>query len=110
MQHFSQSSFFCVHPPAAAGLRQAFLNDRNGEILLCVTLPCIKERLRGWGTGSWVSQMPELVAPVGREAGDVRFRRDQPLRALGLRNGRLRDGRKGLGRDLATFFAKFCKC
>ena len=99
-----------MHPSAAAGLRQDFVNDRNGEILLCVTLPCIKERLRGWGTGSWVSQMPELVAPVGREAGDVRFRRDQPLRALGLRNGRLRDGRKGLGRDLATFFAKFCKC
>ena len=65
------------------------------------------------GVGYWVMgqpNAPSLVAPVGREAGDVRFRRDQPLRALGLRNGRLRDGRKGLGRDLATFFAKFCKC
>ena len=46
MQHFSQSSIFCVHPSAAAGLRQAFVNDRNGEILLCVTLPCIKETVR----------------------------------------------------------------
>ena len=26
---------FCVHPSAAAGLRQDFLNDRIGEILLC---------------------------------------------------------------------------
>ena len=54
MHYFSQSSIFCVHPSAAAGLRQDFVNDRNGEILLCVTLPCITvrsfaERLRGWG-------------------------------------------------------------
>ena len=46
MQHFSQNSILCVHPSAAAGLRQAFVNDRNGEILLCVTLPCIKETVR----------------------------------------------------------------
>ena len=43
MHYFSQSSIFCVHPSAAAGLRQDFVNDRNGEIRLCVTLPCIKE-------------------------------------------------------------------
>ena len=43
MHYFSQSSIFCVHPSAAAGLRQDFVNDKNGEILLCVTLPCIKE-------------------------------------------------------------------
>ena len=49
MQHFSQSSILCVHPSAAAGLRQAFVNDRNGEILLCVTLPCIKEMVRFQG-------------------------------------------------------------
>ena len=46
MQHFSQNSILCVHPSAAAGLRQAFVNDRNGEILLYVTLPCIKETVR----------------------------------------------------------------
>ena len=39
MHYFLQSSIFCVHPSAAAGLRQDFVNDRNGEILLCVTLP-----------------------------------------------------------------------
>ena len=46
MHYFLQSSIFCVHPSAAAGLRQAFVNDRNGEILLYVTLPCIKETVR----------------------------------------------------------------
>ena len=61
MHYFSQSSIFCVHPSAAAGLRQDFVNDRNGEILLCVTLPCITvrsfaERLRGWGAIGVVSQ------------------------------------------------------
>ena len=55
MQHFSQSSIFCVHPSAAAGLRQAFVNDRNGEILLYVTLPCIKETVRFQaGSRGWV--------------------------------------------------------
>ena len=54
MHYFSQSSIFCMDPSAAAGLRQDFVNDRNGEILLCVTLPCISvrsfaERLMGVG-------------------------------------------------------------
>ena len=49
MQHFSQNSILCVHPSAAAGLRQAFVNDRNGEILLYVTLACIKEMVRFQG-------------------------------------------------------------
>ena len=50
MHYFSQSSIFCVHPSAAAGLRQDFVNDKNGEILLCVTLPVrsFAERPRGW--------------------------------------------------------------
>ena len=30
-----------VYASAVAGLRQVFLNDRNGEILLYVTFPCI---------------------------------------------------------------------
>ena len=30
-----------VYASAVAGLRQVLLNDRDGEILLCVTLPCI---------------------------------------------------------------------
>ena len=60
MHYFSQSSIFCMDPSAAAGLRQDFVNDRNGEILLCVTLPCITvrsfaERLRGWGAIGVVS-------------------------------------------------------
>ena len=55
MQHFSQNSILCVHPSAAAGLRQAFVNDRNGEILLYVTLPCIKETVRFQaGSRGWV--------------------------------------------------------
>ena len=53
-----------MDPSAAAGLRQDFVNDRNGEILLCVTLPCITvrsfaERLRGWGAIGVVSQVGE---------------------------------------------------
>ena len=50
MHYFSQSSIFCVHPSAVAGLRQDFVNDKNGEILLCVTLPVrsFAERPRGW--------------------------------------------------------------
>ena len=75
MHYFSQSSIFCMDPSAAAGLRQDFVNDRNGEILLCVTLPCITvrsfaERLRGWGaiavvTAS-VKQQGDLPAAIGR--------------------------------------------
>ena len=81
MQHFSQNSILCVHPSAAAGLRQAFVNDRNGEILLYVTLPCIKETVRfqagsrGWvlcnGSareacrGSGILQRPSLTITVG---------------------------------------------
>ena len=70
MHYFSQSSIFCVHPSAAAGLRQDFVNDRNGEILLCVTLPCITvrsfaERLRGWGAIGVVSR------PCKPRAGQV---------------------------------------
>ncbi len=51
MHYFSQSSIFCVHPSAAAGLRQDFVNDRNGEILLCETLPCIKEMRSAGASG-----------------------------------------------------------
>ena len=51
MHYFSQSSIFCVHPSAAAGLRQDFVNDRNGEILLCGTLPCIKEMRSAGASG-----------------------------------------------------------
>ena len=71
-----------MDPSAAAGLRQDFVNDRNGEILLCVTLPCITvrsfaERLRGWGAIAVVSprsvccpvvalqQKPELLLKFG---------------------------------------------
>ena len=83
MQHFSQSSIFCVHPSAAAGLRQAFVNDRNGEILLCVTLPCIKETVRfppeGPGGGCYVRGQPHRPQP-GQEPGlldSTRYRRPQ---------------------------------
>ena len=67
MHYFSQSSIFCMDPSAAAGLRQDFVNDRNGEILLCVTLPCITvrsfaERLRGWGAIG-------VVSPLGGHLG-----------------------------------------
>ena len=75
MHYFSQSSIFCVHPSAAAGLRQDFVNDRNGEILLCVTLPCITvrsfaERLRGWGAIGVVSQdgVQPTVQPAVEQA------------------------------------------
>ena len=51
MHYFSQSSIFCVHPSAAAGLRQDFVNDKNGEILLCVTLPSIKEMRSAGASG-----------------------------------------------------------
>ena len=68
MHYFSQSSIFCVHPSAAAGLRQAFVNDRNGEILLYVTLPCIKETVRfppegPDGGGCYVRGQPAGVEP-----------------------------------------------
>ena len=72
MHYFSQSSIFCVHPSAAAGLRQDFVNDRNGEILLCVTLPCITvrsfaERLRGWGAIGVVSQVEAYLPSASLE-------------------------------------------
>ena len=51
MHYFSQSSIFCMDPSAAAGLRQDFVNDRNGEILLCETLPCIKEMRSAGASG-----------------------------------------------------------
>jgi len=70
MHYFSQSSIFCVHPSAAAGLRQDFVNDKNGEILLCVTLPVrsFAERPRGWvlysrSTGRWAPRHWASPAP-----------------------------------------------
>ena len=67
MHYFSQSSIFCVHPSAAAGLRQDFVNDKNGEILLCVTLPVrsFAERPRGWvlySRSTWRCSLATLVA------------------------------------------------
>ena len=67
MHYFSQSSIFCVHPSAAAGLRQDFVNDKNGEILLCVTLPVrsFAERPRGWVL---YSRSTELVGSCAADA------------------------------------------
>ena len=79
MHYFSQSSIFCVHPSAAAGLRQDFVNDRNGEILLCVTLPCITvrsfaERLRGWGAIGVVTGRGRRQGPRRHRRGERRYR------------------------------------
>ena len=75
MHYFSQSSIFCMDPSAAAGLRQDFVNDKNGEILLCVTLPVrsFAERPRGWVlySRSAAAQMPWRDEAVGRLAGDA---------------------------------------
>ena len=71
MQHFSQNSILCVHPSAAAGLRQAFVNDRNGEILLYVTLPCIKETVRFQaGSRGWVLCSRSTTQPQGKQRKD----------------------------------------
>ena len=63
-----------MDPSAAAGLRQDFVNYRDGEILLCVTLPCIKETVR--------------FPPEGPDGGGC-YVRGQPVLRAALRGARL---------------------